>query len=68
MLKLNADNTEVMLFKSKQNSRLISNVSVKVGDSVITSTESVKNLGTTLPALGRLDPGFARLKGRACTD
>ena len=45
MLKLNTDKTEVMLFLSKHNAKLMKDVSVKVGDCLITSTSSVKNLG-----------------------
>jgi hypothetical protein len=50
MLKLNADKTEVMLFLSKHNAKVMEDVSVNVGDSAITSTSSVKNLGVIFDA------------------
>ena len=45
MLKLNTDTTEVMLFTSKANGKYAENVSVKVGESLIQSTDRVINLG-----------------------
>ena len=45
MLKLNTDKTEVMLFTSKANAKYVENVSVKVGESLIQSTDRVRNLG-----------------------
>ena len=44
MLKLNSENTEVVLFTSKHNTMQM-NVTVRVGDIDITSVNSVKNLG-----------------------
>ena len=48
MLKLNEDKTEVILFTSKHNTRHLDNISVRVGNSVITSTKCVRNLGALL--------------------
>ena len=48
MLKLNADKTELILFSSKHNAGRISDVTVKVGDSIIKPTSCVKNLGAFL--------------------
>ena len=45
MLKLNTDKTEVMLFTSKANAKYVENVSVKIGKSLIQSTDHVRNLG-----------------------
>lgn len=45
MLKLNTDKTEVMLFTSKANAKYIDNISVNVGESLIKSTDRVRNLG-----------------------
>ena len=45
MLKLNSEKTEVVLFTSKHNYMQIENVTVCVGDTDITSVNSVKNLG-----------------------
>jgi hypothetical protein len=45
MLKLNNDKTEIMLFLSKHNMKHLKEVSVKVGNSEITSSTSVRNLG-----------------------
>ena len=44
MLKLNSEMTEVVLFTSKHNTMQM-NVTVRVGDTDITSVNSVKNLG-----------------------
>ena len=48
MLKQNADKTEVIVFTSERNSRLVSEISVTVGDSNIKSSSCVKNLGAWL--------------------
>ena len=45
MLKLNSEKTEVVLFTSKHNAMQMENVTVRVGDTDITSVNSVKNLG-----------------------
>ena len=45
MLKLNTDKTEVMLFTSKANAKYIDNISVNVSESLIKSTDRVRNLG-----------------------
>ena len=47
MLKLNNDKTEVILFLSKHNSKHVKDISIKVGDSEITTSSCVKNLGVT---------------------
>ena len=49
MLKQNVDKTEVIVFTSERNSRLVSEISVTVGDSNIKSSSScVRNLGAWL--------------------
>ena len=53
MLKLNTDKTEVIVFSSQRNASLIDNVSVTVGDSTITPSSCVRNLGVSLDS--RLD-------------
>ncbi len=45
MMKLNADKTEVMIFISKHNSQFVNNVEITIGDTVVQSTECVRNLG-----------------------
>ncbi len=45
MLKLNSEKTEVVLFTSKHNAKQMENVTVRVGDTDITSVNSVENLG-----------------------
>ena len=48
MLKLKADKTEVILFTSKCNANLVSDISVNVGVCEIKPTTSVRNLGAIL--------------------
>lgn len=48
MLKLNAYKTEVIVYASKRNSCQVCDLSVKVGDSEIKPSSSVKTLGTFL--------------------
>ncbi len=45
MLKLNEDKTELILLGSENNLKVLSSISVSVGDCVIQSSKSVKNLG-----------------------
>jgi len=47
MLKLNTDETGVMLFASQTHAKQLESVSLRMGDSVIQSTFKVKNLGAT---------------------
>jgi len=44
ILKLNAENTEVILFMPKRNNNAIDDICITVGDSVIKPTTSVRNL------------------------
>ena len=48
MLKQNADKTDVIVFTSERNSRLVSEISVTVGDSNIMSSSCVRNLSAWL--------------------
>ena len=48
LLKLNTDKTEVILFVSKKFANEVKDVSIKVGDSVIAPSTSVRNLGAIL--------------------
>ncbi|XP_072030450.1 uncharacterized protein [Amphiura filiformis] len=45
-LQLNNDKTEFFIASSPHNSRFINNVSLKIGDSTILPSESVRNLGS----------------------
>lgn len=48
MLKLNSDKTELIVFSSGQKAEKVSNLTVKVGTSVITQSANVRNLGAFL--------------------
>ena len=48
MLKPNTDKTEVIVFASQHNERLVNNISVTVGDSEIKPSVCVRNLGVFL--------------------
>ena len=48
MLKLNADKTEVILFTSKNNEKIISDVPIGVGGTITKPSKYVRNLGVML--------------------
>ena len=55
MLMLNENKTEVMIFSSKARFPLVRNLSVQVGDTIIKSASSVRNLGVRMSTCMSMD-------------
>ena len=55
MLKLNDDKTEVIIFGTKQNLSEMDDVSVRIGDSPVAPSSSVRNLGVCYDSNLKMD-------------
>ncbi len=48
MLKLNADKTELIVFSSQRNEKLVNSITIQIGEEKINSSKCVRNLGAFL--------------------